>query len=328
LAQAEHKAEQRIGFDKNLFGATMEADGDSSTMGEPGSWENFKLEPTVSVVYSEHSEPTELLRAALGRHPEPDRVLAYDSPYKLFEKSSQMAQDAIEDNDTLDPLEAWEDIFRECFQGESNLHENTVERVIQHGLRLVRTPPTFFGNACELQPADEQRAVFKFLPLSEQSVPISRQEALRPYLNHRHDIVQWIASIRTLFKVYNVDDLLMAAVSVEPLIVAPNPDRHVLKVVRGSEVMMVTKESWDAMDHAIASMANQPGPFLKAKFAVIAVTKILGKDLLEYSMPETPSEIQDFDWDMVVLGRACVHIPRGNSLRVLTLRESVQFTTK
>ena len=59
----------------------------------------------------------------------------------------------------------------------------------------------------------------------------------------------------------------------------------------------------ESMGSALDAVASQPTVFFRCHCAVKAVTDVLGVDMLEYSMPQTQEELDEFDWDNLTPGR-------------------------
>ena len=94
----------------------------------------------------------------------------------------------------------------------------------------------------------------------------------------------------------------LEATAVE-LVAAPNPAEVMYRVeLEGQEDLEVSREAKDALAAALEAGANPQPVFIRCKMVMTAVAKILGVDMLEYSMP-TEETAAAFDWSGVVPGR-------------------------
>ena len=272
---------------------------------DPSDWGNFVMPELVYLEFSEHVKPTRLFTSVFDTHNDLTRLLPYTDPFRLFRHAHTMSSLAVPlyGGGSNDLTKIWMDILLLTLNPKSTMNGVTRSKILFHVLKLAMTPPSIFGDNSFRLKESEQQALFRFAPLSATCVPVASQDKFREILNHRHDIVQWIACFRILGKAFTMDGWEVPDESVEILVSAPDPSRSYLKVTSGSESIMVSQDAWDSMNTAVDYMANQPGPFFKAKFAVIAVAKILGQELLSYSMPQTADDLNSFDWSGVILGR-------------------------
>jgi hypothetical protein len=121
------------------------------------------------------------------------------------------------------------------------------------------------------------------------------------HAHERYDILQWIVSFKLFGKGFDLEG--WEPVYAKIIVPAPDSDSIVIQVAVGAKDHQdVTQDAKEAMDTALSYMASKPAAFFSCKQAVIAVTKILGKDLLPYTMPQSLGELEKFDWDNVVIG--------------------------
>jgi hypothetical protein len=91
---------------------------------------------------------------------------------------------------------------------------------------------------------------------------------------------------------------------VDDLDMALNPDEVVMIVKYGSETLDVTRRAKNSMKTAIKVNANQPTIYLRCHHSVKAVVvEILGYNMLQYTMPQTATNIAAFNWSNVIPGQ-------------------------
>jgi hypothetical protein len=265
----------------------------SSDEDDAAEWDQFDLPSSVSISLDEHTGTTELYTQHIATL-SPTDTLPFDDGVEAFSRCLELAELILAGNLNMDILDAWTGILKACLDGTSRLAIQNSKKVIVTAISLVRTSPEVFGDNFELQLAN-QKAVFQFQPLAHDHIKCT--DACQ-----RHDLVLWIASLHLLGKAFELEGW-PSTLHAETLVEEPLADQHVIRIVHGSESVLVTRDAMDAMGDALDSMASQPGPFFKSKYAVIAVTKILNRDLLAYAMPQTEADLTAFDWEGVVPGR-------------------------
>jgi hypothetical protein len=196
-------------------------------------------------------------------------------------------------------VNAWEiaikthcNAFSACLESGAEFPEATA-KVVTHALRLAKTSPQMFGFCFQLQQSTRS-AVLSFEPY-----PPSEDLAMDPNMaQERHDIVQWIASFNLLGKAFSLDE--WESVYASSLIEPPMPELTAAKIHYGEEVIDVNQRAMEAMRDSFRALENKPTPYFKQKYVMTAVVQILGKNLLEYMMPQSQDQLKDFDWNQVV----------------------------
>jgi hypothetical protein len=100
-----------------------------------------------------------------------------------------------------------------------------------------------------------------------------------------------------LEKVFELED--WEAAYVENLYEETQPQEPVVEIRFGRETITVTRDALDALSEAIIGMSSRPPIFYNCKQVFNAIVKILGKDPLEYAMPQTEADLEEFDWSQV-----------------------------
>lgn len=97
------------------------------------------------------------------------------------------------------------------------------------------------------------------------------------------------------------DDSTMVEAEATSLMEDADLTQNAVEITFGHNKILVTLAAKQSMSTAIDAMSNQPTTYFKCRFAVKAVTDILGVDFLNYSMPQ--GDELDCDWDDVIPGR-------------------------
>ena len=187
-------------------------------------------------------------------------------------------------------LNAWEQLNGACLRDKDELDEIDQNKVIKHALCLATTCPSIFGDCLSLVQAD-RRAVFTLRPLP--TVYGIDQE-----LSHqRHDVVQWIVCHDLLGKAFDSDEWV--SVVAESVVAPIDPTRPAIEVMFGRETIVVSEEAKKSMRTSLDYMANKPSLYFNCKQVAIAVTQILGKELLSYTMSQSKEVLMAFNWESV-----------------------------
>ena len=270
----------------------------------PKGWSDFII-PTngASVAWVHHAEPTIQCKQLMNHFGDASTEPFID-PLELFQSSHELAPIILETATIRSSIVGWYQITIQtqqktalaCLDGGTEIPEATA-KVVTHALRLVKTSPEIFGFCCKLQQAT-RKALFTFEPF-----PPREDFAMDPDVaQERHDICQWVASYVNLGKAFSMDgwESFYATSHLSP----PMPEVTAATIQYGQEEIPVTQKGLDAMRESIRALENKPTTYFRQKHVIVAVTEILGKDLLEYSLPQTPEEINAFDWNVVVPGRS------------------------
>jgi hypothetical protein len=263
---------------------------------EVPDWTNFKIGQSISLSFLDHAQPTDLYNNAKEKY-DASLTMAFTDPMDLFTKSRSVASAILSNmpEGTTDLAEAYDKSFRSIFASalDDNDNETNTEAVI-HALRLAGTSPDIFGFCCELNP-DENEATFTFSSFLSATVDATTGQ-------ERHDMVQWIACYHVLGKAFSMEGWVSAfATSLVPL---SDPTEAAIKVHYGSETFIVTRSAKDAMSEAVDALKNKPTLFFRMAYVMCAVSKILGLETLEYTMPQSQEELNAFNWNEVIPGRA------------------------
>lgn len=261
------------------------------------SWDNFNLpaDEDLSILFSSHLGPTDLFKLHMSEprmsstiHPFSDDPTESGAMRLMSRDLAVQSLDSATGNNR-NLMQATTDVFEAVLKGESHLPDNTTKRITRHALALAKTSPEVFRPNFKLNQL-ARRAEF--------SLPAKSGEG---HEHERYDIVQWIASFKLLGKAFDLEGW-------EPVIakyIVPERDSNsvVIQVsLGGQQTLDVTQGAKEAMDTALTYMSSTPPPFFNCKQAVVAVTEILGKELLEYTMPQSREELEAFNWDDVKSG--------------------------
>lgn len=255
----------------------------------------------LDVILKEH-DLTELCISSMEKHGSP---LPYTDKDELFMdavglakvcsgKVEELTTTLTDNGEQRDLCSSWIEIFELvlCDEDTTVFGEELSSRICKIALRLARTHPSFFGEPdCFRPPAPNDegfKGQFHLLPF-ETTTDISADKA------QRHDIVLWAAALDVVGQAWNY-------MTAESLVALPDPSQHVIKITSGTKTYYVSQKGKNSMSSAIDSMANQPTIYFRCRWAITAVADILGVDMLQYSMPQTTQELQEFNWDNVIVG--------------------------
>jgi hypothetical protein len=256
------------------------------------AWDRLVVPDSITVQFIEHCGPTDCYDELKVKHP---HAFPYIGELTPFTKSRNLSSLALLGNTLTDGLEAWTSVLKACIDSTTDLPQPTSEQLIEHALRLAQTPPDCFEGGNFQPRPDNQDAVFRFHPIA-----IDHMDIQHPH--QRHDILLWIASFRLLGKAFNSESWKVP-LNMEILVNEPSDTEIVLQVQHGSDTVPVTRKALNSLKNALDVNANKLSPFFQYKFAIIAVTDILGVDLLEYSMPQAQADFDQYNWDRAEIGR-------------------------
>jgi hypothetical protein len=256
---------------------------------EPSLWENFNKLPDehLTVLFSLHIGTTELYNGHMSKPELSSNIHPYTESSDIFLVSNDLASKSL-DRRTNDLMNATRNLFEAVLQGGSGFPDETVDQITRHALALARTSPDLFGPNFKLNLL-ARRAEFTMAAMCG--------DLTHPH--QRYDIVQWIVCFKLLGKAFDLEG--WEPVYASSLVEAPDPKQVVAKVSFGRDIRNVTQEAKEAMDYALASMAARPKAFFSCMQAAVAVVKILDKELLEYTMPQSLDELEAFNWANVVV---------------------------
>jgi hypothetical protein len=246
---------------------------------------------------SREPEPKEAFLACIENHglpppPFSNKHQIWTASREALLEFGRLIDNYIERNPEDNLVIAWEGLFMKAItrgDDDDNYDEEQQQafsmemasKLRKTGMQLARTPPGIFGGS--FKENGNQTATLHLEPFDDDNCEESTK-------GHRHDMVMWVAASRVFG---NASSYLSA----ESLLAQDDPSQPAMKVSNGQgETFIISKDAKDAMAVSVESMANRPTIYFLCLYVMTAVTKILGVDLLQYSMPQTEEELRNFNW--------------------------------
>ena len=157
-------------------------------------------------------------------------------------------------------------------------------KVLLFLFKLVKTPPSIFGKCMELTDGGGR---FIFHPFdaeanaNEERVDILLWTCAYAYAGKAWELPGWASSETKVQYKEPDDDAIFSTVTIE------------------GKTLKVTQRAKKSLEASLEAMSTQPNEFFKCLAQHRSICLILGVDELEYGMPQTLNELQDFDWDKV-----------------------------
>jgi hypothetical protein len=267
------------------------------------AWERLDKAPgfTFDLSTSHSKEPTEAFHACIEKHGVPpppfsDKHHIWTVSREALLEFGRLIDNFIQKHPADTIVSAWEQLFELAIKHEEEedddddddeasqaLSKKMASTLCRTGMQLARTPPGIFGGS--FKENDNQAATLHLEPFDGCEETIQDQ---------RHDMVMWTAAWGFFGNAWSY-------LSAESLVAQGDPSEAALKVSNGQgETFFVSRAAKEAMAHSIENMANRPTIFFLCLYVIQAVTKILGVNMLQYSMPQTEEELLNFNWTEVV----------------------------
>ena len=262
-------------------------------------WECFSVEAEFTIPFASNADPTEFYTQVITAFGSENaaKLVPFTDPNELFVASLELAAVFLPHRGTNDLYEAWTNILQTYLNGNTHTNERIGEADIEmlkcHAIRVAKTSPMIFGRCVELNQHD-RRADFKLYPI-QVAPQVNPDQAME-----RHDIFLWRACFHVLGKLFELDTWKCGYI--ESLIYEEDPAQPVFEIRYGTETIAVTRDAHQAMSQAMTGMSSRPPIYYNCKQVVTAIVKILGKELLSYTMPQSTDDLKAFDWNTVVVG--------------------------